>query len=439
MLDADITAPPVTPARAGLGKASYLALALLTLIYLCSSIDRMIISTIAEPLKRDFGLSDTQLGVLTGLFFSMSFAVCGIPLGMLADRVNRPRLLAALLVIWSALTFASSAAQSYFMLALARIGVGGSEAGASPTSMSIISDLFPPERRGVALSFFYMSTPIGTAIGLGLGGYLAAEFGWRTVFMVAGIPGLILAVLLLLFVKDPGRGNFESVGPVSAAVTADKPSLMAALRVLRDIPAIPLVMLAGMSLVVGQAGSHAFITPFLMRVHGITIAEAGIAGGMAQLVPGVLGVLAGGFLADRMARRGGGAGLFMIGVVMLVTAPTSIAAFLMPDWHVAMALLAFSNFMLALYYGTHFSMLLSLTPAWVRGTITGIHTVALTLMGYGAGPVITGAASDFYDRAGIANPLRWAEVTVCTMFLLAALFYFAAGLRVRHSHRSALR
>lgn len=409
---------------------NYYVVIVLTLVYLCSSLDRMIVSTVAEPLKHEFSLSDTQLGVLTGLFFAISFAVCGVPLGMLADRVHRPRLLSGLLAVWSCLTFMSSFAQSYAMLALARIGVGASESGAASTSMSIISDLFPPEKRGLALSFFYVSTPIGISIGLALGGYLAGHFGWRSVFMVAGIPGMLLALLLLFTVRNPPRGQYDS-GAEKQKHAGEHVTIGAGFRVLWKMPALLMIMAAGVCLIVAQAGTHAFLTPFLMRVHHISIAEAGFATGTAQFIPGIAGVLLGGILADRMARRSSYAGLFALAGLMLVTGPSSMAAFLVSDWHHAMILLAVHNFLLALYYGTHFSSLLSLTPFRFRGTIGGIHAVALTLMGYGVGPVLAGAASDFFQIIGIDEPIRWAEVAVSVMFLLSAVFYLAAATLVR--------
>src|SRR6185436_5629951 len=155
-----------------------------------------------EPIKREFGLSDGQLGLLTGLAFAISYSVAGIPLGLLADRVARKRLLSGLVAVWSGLTFLSGIATSTLTLALARIGVGASESGASPASMSLITDYFPKERRGLAMALFYMSTPIGTSLAFAIGGAVEANYGWRAAFFVAGGPGLLLSLIILLSVCE---------------------------------------------------------------------------------------------------------------------------------------------------------------------------------------------------------------------------------------------
>jgi predicted MFS family arabinose efflux permease len=405
----------------------------LGLIYVVSSIDRMMISTVAELIKHDFHLTDTQLGVLVGLFFAISFSICGIPIGVLVDRVNRTRLLATLVLLWSGLTLLSGLARSYSMLALARIGVGASESGASPASMSLIGDFFPKHQRGRALSFFYVSTPIGVAIGLMLGGTLAAHYGWRGVFLIAGIPGMILAILLFTTVREPIRGAFERPDPGEQVA---RPGFGAVLTAYRDTPALWMLTLAGVLLVIAQAGGTAFVTPFLMRVHGVSIQQAGAALGLAQLGPGVAGVLIGGVIADIMARQTTGGGPIAMSIVMASNFPVAALAYLVPDWHLAVCLLGLHYFLLATYYGTFFSTYLGLSPVALRGTLSAILAVIMTLMGYGLGPVAAGAASDLYHHAGATQPLRWAQVTLAGLFVLSGLCFLAAGLSIRHRTRS---
>ncbi|MEI9927021.1 MAG: MFS transporter [Sphingomonas sp.] len=396
----------------------------LGLIYVVSSVDRMMVSIVADPVKHEFGLSDTALGVLTGLFFAVSFSVCGIPIGILVDRLKRTRLLAGLVLVWSALTFTTGFAGSYAMLALARVGVGASEAGVAPTSMSLITDFFPPRQRGRAMSFFYVSTPIGVSLGLVMGGFLADRYGWRGAFLVAGLPGIALALLLLTTVKEPVRGYFERSRPRETAARVSAASVLDAYR---RIPALWLLAVGGMFLIIGQSGTNAFATPFLMRVHGLSIRDAGYALGVAHFVPGVIGALGGGVLADRLARRSVSLGPLVIGLIQIVNFPVAACAYLVGDWHVAIALLALHNCLLATYYGSFFSTYLSLSPVALRGTLASILAVAMTLMGYGFGPVVAGAASDFFQRWGTVDPLRLSQATVAAMFLLSGLFLLAAG------------
>lgn len=176
---------------------SWYTLGLLTLIYLCHAVDRSVISIVLEPLKQEFGISDSQVGILTGLAYATLYALAGIPIGYLIDRRNRRNLLAVLVAVWSACTVACGFAQNYWHLLTARLTVGAAEAGGAPTALSIISDLFPPDRRSTAISIFWVSTALGTAVSFAIGGLVAAEYGWRAAFFVAGLPGLLLVILLL--------------------------------------------------------------------------------------------------------------------------------------------------------------------------------------------------------------------------------------------------
>src|SRR5690606_9272996 len=186
-------------------KGAWYTLIVLTLVYVSNSIDRTVMSILIEPVKAEFQLSDSQLGVLTGLAFGLTYALAGLPMGWLIDRVNRTKLLAAVVAIWSVCTSICGFAQSYPALVMARLAVGASESAAAPTAMSMIADLFPKERRSTAMGIFWTSTAFGTARSLLLGGVIAAIYGWRAAFFVAGVPGLILAVLIFLTVREPAR------------------------------------------------------------------------------------------------------------------------------------------------------------------------------------------------------------------------------------------
>lgn len=387
MPDTDRQHEPSTPYR-------YYVVFLLALIYTVSSIDRTLVSIVAEPIKHEFSLSDSELGLLTGLMFAISYSICGIPLGFLADRYRRTRVLSAVVAIWSSLTFVSGFATSYVALALARVGVGASEAGASPASMSLITDYFPREKRGTALSFFYLSTPIGVAAGFAFGSLIAAHYGWRAAFFIAGFPGLLLSLLVLLTIREPERGRYETAKP-----TLDRPSVGEVFRTLWQIRPLILLMLAGVSLVAAQAGLSSFLSPFLIRVHEIPIQQAGFALASAQIVGGAAGVIFGGILADRLAKRSVQAGPRAIGILVAASAPFAIAAMLVSDWRLSMLLLGIHFLLMFSYYGAHFATYMSLAPVRMRAALASVMAVAMTLVGYGVGPVIAG------DPATAPHPL----------------------------------
>ena len=419
----DSAAPP-----APVGWRSYYVLFVLAFVYLFSSIDRTLVSVLAEPIKREFGLSDGQLGLLTGLAFAISYSVAGIPLGLLVDRWKRTHLLAGLVSVWSALTFLSGMATSAITLALARIGVGASEAGASPASMSLITDYFPAHRRGFALSLFYMSTPISVGITFALGGWLASQFGWRTAYFMAGGPGLLLALLIILTIREPARGRLDSVKVEEAR---QRYQFGEAMKTLVRIRPLLLILLAGVSVVAAQAGIGAFSSPFLIRTHGLSVEEAGYAIGAIKAPTGIVGILIGGLLADRLARHSKTAGLSGVALAMLLAAPFVALAMLTPNWTLALVFIGAFNFLNYLYYGATFAAYMSLAPVHMRGALAGTLAVAMTLGGYGLGPPFVGVVSDTLGGLGVAEPLRWALVFAGGFFVLAALLFVFAVRAIR--------
>jgi predicted MFS family arabinose efflux permease len=411
----------------------YYVVGVLALIYMFSSIDRTLISVLAEPIKLEFGLGDAQLGLLTGLAFAISYTLAGIPLGLMVDRFRRTRLLASLVAVWSLLTFLSGFATSAFTLALARIGVGASESGASPASMSLITDYFPKERRGFALSLFYMSTPIALGISFIVGGTLAATFGWRGAFFVAGGPGLLLALLVLLTIREPVRGRYDEYDPAAAK---EKYQFREAAQTLVAIRPLLLLMFAAVSVTIAQAGLGAFMSPFLIRVHDLSVEEAGFAIGLAKSSTGIAGILIGGILADRMAKRSMHAAPLAVGLLISLAAPFAIAAMLVADWRMAIGLVAVYNFFNYTYYGATFATYMSLAPVHMRGALAGMLAVVLSMVGYGFGPPFTGITSDLLAGAGVAEPLRWALAATALFFAVAGLLFLAAAASIQRMDRT---
>ena len=411
------------------------ALALLTALYTLSTVDRNVVSILAEPIRQEFGLSDSQLGFLTGTVFAISFSLAGIPLGLLADRVNRVRLLAGLLAIWSLLTVVSGFTRTYVALLLARIGVAAAESGASPASMSLITDLFPKEKRGTALGFFYTSTPLGLAIGFGLGGFIAAHFGWRAAFLFAGLPGLIISALLILTLREPKRGAQDAPRSGSAALVGS--SLPQLLKLTLQRKTMLFLLLAAVSMIIAQAGIGSFIAPFLIRIHGLPIDQVGGMVALAWGGGGLFGLPLGGIFADRAAKGSPERAPRFVALSAALTAPLAIAAFLAPNPTLALALVFGCSIVGHAYYGATFSVYLSVAPAAIRGAAGALLIVALNLIGYGVGPQFTGILSDVFAAQGVANSLRWALVSVSCVYLVAALFFVASSFTVRRDLASA--
>ena len=413
--------------RAPIPLRNWYALGVLTLIYTLSSLDRNVVSIVAEPLKLEYGLTDSQLGLLTGAAFAIAFSIAGLPLGMLVDRVNRKRLLAACLTVWSVLTVVSGAAHAFYVLLLARIGVASAESAASPASMSLISDLFPRSRRGTAVGLFFASSPIGLIIGFAVGGLVVAEWGWRAAFFLAGGPGLIAAAILLLTVREPRRGTFEPV----AAIAVPRASLPQTLAVIWQRRTMLMLILGSVCMILGLAGIGAFISPFLIRVHDMPIQQVGLFAAIALGGGGLVGIPLGGVFSDRIGRDSAAKGQIFIAATAILSGLTAAAAFLVASPLVAMALLFVYAIATHLFYGASFATYLNIAPTSMRGTAVAVLMVSMNLGGYGLGPVLTGLASDFAGGLGVADPIRWSLVTLSGIYLLAAVLFVIASLTIR--------
>lgn len=421
-----INMPDAVPAaEVSVPKASWYALAILTLIYSCHFLDRMMIAIISEPARKEFSLSDSQLGMLTGLAYGLTFAAAGIPLGMLIDRFNRVKLLTVLVTIWSAMTTLSGFAQSYVQLLLARMGVGASEAGGSPASMSLISDMFPPAKRSTAVGLFFLSNAVGAVLSIFIGGYIAATYGWRTAMLLAGVPGLILGVVLIMTVREPKRGAME-VNP-AIGLAAKAASFGQVLRHLGRNHSM-LNLLAGVAITsAGVATIGSWLPSFMMRLHGYNIKEAGFAVAIASGFCGAIGSVLGGIMSDKLAKFRPRRRMDVCVGVGLVSALTAAAGMLAGSAAGAVALLSLTQMVAFVVFPAAFAGMLSITLPNMRGATAASLQVVTNLVGYGLGPFMVGVFSDLY---GGEQSLRYAMITVMSIcFPWAAIhFYMAARL-----------
>ncbi len=387
-----------------------------------NNIDRTLVLALAEPIKREFGLSDSALGLLPSVF-AISYSIVGIPVGMLVDRMNRVRLLAFLLALWSAATVMGGFAPSFRALLLARIGLATAESGSVPTSMSLITDLFPPARRGAAIGLYFFNNAIALTAGFAMAGVIARHFGWRAAFFISGTPGLFLALFVILALREPARGAFER--PV--AEPERRPTIIEIVATVWRRKALLLLAVAAVLVIAVQAGITAFIAPFFSRVHHLPDDKAGILVGVVLGAGFAIGTPLGGLFSDRLSRRSAQGGCRFVAAVVFLAAPFAVAAFLSPGVVISAICLFIYATMGASYYAGAFSLYLGLAPTAMRGALGAFLMVLMNLAGYGLGPQLAGVMSDLASHAGAADPLRLALSLMTIMLVIASVFFLSAG------------
>jgi MFS family permease len=397
-------------------------LVMLTIVYAFNFIDRQILVILQEPIKADMGLSDAQLGLLSGFTFAVIYVTAGIPIAYLADRGNRRNIVATALTVWSAMTALSGLVQSYGQLLLARVGVGLGEAGGSPPAHSMISDYYPPEHRGTALSFYSSGIYVGILLGYAFGGLLADTFGWRAAFMVVGVPGILFALVLVLTVREPPRGRWDAAGS-----NDHRPGIGETLRLLRARRSFWYVALGCALTSYVAYGNGNFLPSLLIRYHGMSVGEVGLVLSLVAGLSGAIGTFLGGYLGDRLAvgdRRwyvwvpilGGALAFFPYFYVVLGDNTTAV-----------LSVLAVVSVVNSLYLGPSIAISHALVPPRMRALTSAVLFFVLNMIGLGLGPFLTGLASDLLAPVAGDQNLRWAMViTACVGLLALASFFLAA-------------
>jgi MFS family permease len=425
----------VAPASKGAKLPRY-ALALLLLIYVLNTTDRQIINILAEPIRKDLGLHDWQIGMMTGFSFAIFYATLGIPIARLAERGNRSLIIAISVAVWSAFTALCGITRTFPQLVLARIGVGVGEAGCTPAAVSLISDIAPREKRASAMGIYTMGTPIGALLGMAIGGLVADMGGWRMAFLVAALPGLIVAPLAALTLKEPRKGIEPSAQPTDPA-----PTFMEARRELSACKTYVFFVLGGTMQALLGFGNGAFIGSFFFRNHGEALAHAaasvglqtagflGLTLGLISGVGGTLGSYIGGKIADHyVATDPRGLTIQMI-LVNLITAPIYILAMLVGSTPLAFILLLLQSLFYAMCYAPAYTVMQSVVQPRTRATAFAVYMLVVNLVGLGLGPMLVGALSDYLSHGaglGPAQGLRFALVTSATLgFLVAGLYWRA--------------
>lgn len=401
-------------------------LLILTGVYTFNFIDRQILVILQESIKSELGLSDTQLGLMTGLTFALFYVTLGIPIARFADRSNRRNIVALSLAVWSAMTALSGLAANFTQLLLARIGVGVGEAGGSPPSHSMISDYFPPEKRATALSVYSLGIYIGILAGYSLGGWLDQHYGWRIALMALGIPGIIYAILLLITVKEPTKGMSDPIA-LKTGLAQKESTFGEVVQLLLSKKTFVLLALACGFRTFGNYGVGNFFAPFLARVHGMDMMSIGAGLGLATGLGGMIGTFAGGFLADKFGKIDVRWYLWIAVVAEILNIiPTYVAIFSDNTTYVLYNYFLTALFT-AVYLGPCIAVTHNLVNAKMRALSSAILFLVLNLIGLGLGPLGIGWISDYLAPTYGDESLRYA---FCFSFVTGAialvLFWLAA-------------
>jgi predicted MFS family arabinose efflux permease len=395
--------------------ANYVLL-MLTLCYVVNVVDRsQVLAASVQAIKAEFGASDFQMGLLSGLPFALFYSLMGIPIAAWADRSSRRNVLVLAVATWSGMTALFGTAVNFTMLFLTRIGTAIGEAGGSPPSHSLISDYFPKARRGTAFAIYALAVPVGTQ-----------NLGWRNTFIAIGLPGIVLALIVFLTVKEPARGMSDGAAAKGAGEKA--PGMLEVLRFLWLRPSFRHLSLACALHSVVWYASGAFNNAFLQRSHGMNVAEAGYWISILAAIAGV-GTFLGGYLSDRLSSRLNDRRWYMWvpGVATLICVPFQFLAYLSPSLAVVLPSFVGLMLMAAVFFGPSFAMTQALATLRMRSVATSVLLFIQTLIGNGLGPSVTGLISDWLVPSFETDSLRYALVIIGIVNFWAALHYMVGA------------
>ena len=414
-----------------------LVLSLLVAAYTFNFIDRTIVASIGQAIKVDLKISDTQLGLLGGLYFALLYTILGVPLARFAERFSRVNIIAGAIVVWSGFTALCGATGSFAALAACRFGVGVGEAGLSPSAQSLISDYYEPRKRASALSIYAFGIPLGTLFGASVGGWLAQTFSWRVAFFAIGAPGLLVALAIRLLIREPPRGHSEpppvrlQAEPTLDEAPSDEapatttlmptPSLGHELRETWRVTALlfgrwPIFnIMMGITMVsfAGYGGGQ-FVQPYFLRTFHLNYAQVGLFTGLVGAGSQGVGTLLGGFITDRLAKSGAAAWYALVPAIgVTLSYPFIFAIYTAPTWPAAIFWLAFPGIFGSVYLGPTYGVIQNAFPASRRATATAVLFLVLNLIGLGGGPPFVGWMIDHFAAFHHAHPGQpgvWAAV-----------------------------
>ena len=416
---------PDAEARATSYKPWYLyyVLGVLFVGYVFNSMDRAVLNVLLESIKQEFGVSDTLLGLLGGITFAMFYAVMGIPIAAIADRTSRINVLAICISLWSIMTALCGAATQFIYLLLARVGTAVGEAGGTPPSHSIISDYFPISRRATAISIYMLGIPIGQSLGLFFGGWLNEIYDWRIAFMVIGMPGVLVGILVKLTVKEPPRGYSDKI--TTAQANAPAPSMLEVFKYLWNLKAFRNMCLGnGLHSFVWYGGSI-FNAAYFMRSHEMSSGQAGTLLAIISLT-GTIGTFFGGVLADKLSVRANDKRWYLLlpAIVTIGMLPFQFGSYLGSGLPLVVASFLVMVMLASIFFAPTYAMAQALAPMQMRARATSIVLFMQTLIGLGLGPLCVGWISDLLAESKGQHSLAWGLVIVGLVNIWAAWHYF---------------
>lgn len=406
-------------------RSGSIALFVLMLVSIFSYLDRTILSILQVPIKQELGLSDGQLGALTGLAFALFYATMSVPIAGLADRFNRKLLIVISLAIWSAMTAMSGFATGFATLLFFRIGVALGEAGSIPASHSILADYYTPGKRATALAVWGLSLPIGVMLGYLSGGWLAQAVDWRAALWIIGGTGVVLAPIVFLTLREPPRGQHDA--PVVSAAPA--PTWRQAVSILAHLKSFRMMLLGGSLNNFVLSVVLSWSAPFYTRLHGMTLGQVATALALLTGIGGAVGIFAGGWLTDRFGQNNASVRPRLVGFALIATAPLGLAQYLVPSPLLSIALGGAVVMMLFFYYAPIIALSHAVVAPSMRAFTSSIILLSVNIIGLGLGPWLTGILSDALEaRFDLGEQsIRYAIAAAMTLGLAAGLSFIAAA------------
>jgi len=421
---ADIARPLGASEASAVSYARYYTLALLTLVYALNFLDRTIFNVLIEPIKKEFQLTDTMLGLLAGFGFVLMYSALGMPIARLADRRSRRNIVTAGLAFWSAMTALCGMAQNVVMLTVARIGVGIGESAGTPASQSIIADLFSKDERPRALGIFAIGTYLGVFLGYFFGGWVNQYYGWRVAFIAAGIPGLVIALLLRFTVTEPVRRSDseekitnEAIGTTFTFLFSQRSFVLVLIG----------FCLAGFT----NYATSVWIPPFMARVHHLTSAEIGTFAGTFKGLFGIAGALAGGFVVARISREDDRWKVWAPAIMSGLAGPAFVLCMLTPSFTVMVWTLGLFSVLVGFHLGPIFAVAQTIAKTSMRALAAATVLLTGTCFGQGVGPLAVGYLNDVLKTAYGAEAVRYSLMLAALATVLAALFFILAAQTIR--------
>jgi MFS family permease len=418
------------------GAYRYYVVWFLAAVYVLNFLDRQIISILGKQISTDLGLSKTEFGLLGGTSFALLYTTCGIGVAYLADRANRKWIIAAACAIWSAFTALCGTAQNFTQILLYRMGVGFGEAGGSPPSYSLISDYFKPHERGTALAIYSLGVPIGSMLGAFAGGKLALAYGWRTAFVIIGLPGIVMAVLMLLTIREPKRGGLDATLDGAADHPPPPPLMKAIGAFFANRTLVLTAVSSAMSAFVGYAGL-VWNPQFLEIVKGMAAADIATYYALALGVTGIIGTLVSGWLADRLSRKDRRWFAWIPAIAFTLSIPFWFGLIWAPTWQIAMLFLLGPMLMNQAYLAPALTVAQNAAPPAQRTMTGAILLFVLNIVGLGVGPVYVGYIADRMEPTHGDQALAYGFAGIIPFVVLTVVAHLAAGYSIARDKRLA--